>query len=221
MHFTYFVESTRDAAEVAAGPLAYAFDGDPPQTRGCDRGPGGKPGVTLAHPTREETGYFPDCQDWQPIPGEEGLWIGHDKAKLPGPADLAREVQTGRYTVPLGDGRRWLVPTALTPDEAGKPGESPLPKVRRIDEAGKVQRRVKPEYEALQLAADEVWEAAEQASDLPEERAWEICVLALQTNYRLAAVETSILGLVDDDAAIIIPACLVDLPAWPKFQKTA
>jgi len=214
--FLYFASSRQSVTPnlLLALGLGDAFpDGSTVTQRQCSKGPDGHSGVVVAWGApKVEVGYFPEKQTWAKCLRSE-CWLGFETADPPRPEELARERTVGFYTAPLGDGRRWIVPTGVFED-----GASPLPKVRRLSADGSIERRVAKEYESLYLAADAVRSAIRDREDLDDRREWEIAVEALRVNYRVGADEVSALGLLTDAAVVAMFQALVDRGNWADVK---
>jgi|GEM_PF-3992335 len=234
--FVYYVPKLQacTAAKARELGLAYAVDaGAAVETRGVTRGPCGQgPGllVGLGGASATQLVLDEDAQTWlgERRPGAGGApryWVGVSRAAPPRPQDLARATLLGTYSAELGDGNRWTVPTARAWPEG-----TPLPKTRAVDDQGEIARRPKPEYDALRLAADEVWDAAEHGTPVDDVREWEIAVTALSTNYRVSHTEVDLLGLLDEpgegqttriSGLMAIAWALIDFPSWPQDADQA
>jgi len=212
--FLYFLpKQNPHRGDLFDAGLGHAF-GDQPFTQRQCTGPEQQPGTvcTPGEPTAE-IGYFPNRQTWQPMQNK-AAWLGFETAAPPGPDDLLRTQATATYdAIELGDGHRWLVPTAILAN-----GESPLPKVRKLDENGAIIRRVQSSYERLYLWADELREAVQNGTPLTEERETEICIEALRMNYRLGLDEACALELLTDQAVTLIAYILIDRARWADAE---
>jgi len=216
--FLYFVPDVTafTRADAARVGLAYAFDTDTISKTEITHGggPAGPAGLILWPGAAPRVAYDAQAQEWTKEP-EGRFWVGMEKASPPSPEDLQRDGAVGRYAPDLGDGRSWLLPTAMLVD-----GSCPLPKVRKIDpETGKVVARPQARYDALRLAADEVKDVLHTGGSLTDEREAMICVEALQANYRVGIVEASMLGLLTDLAIRLIAYVLVDVAQWTEFAE--
>ena len=118
--FVYFIPQV---APQAARDLVAERLGQHPARREVGAGPGGGRGALFAQ-TAEDAVFEPG-QVWR----EAGSAVRFARVGAPGPEDLVRARTLGSYAPILGDGAPWLVPTAITWDEQGRP-VSPLPKVR-------------------------------------------------------------------------------------------
>jgi len=179
--------------------------------RGPDDGQGG-----LIH-QGQGVPFDLEQQKWTKHPNEP-YWVGFNEDDPPGPDDLERQETVGRYSAPLGDGNKWMIPTA-----AGYENDyCPLPKSRKIDaETGDIQRRPLKKYDRLRMYADEVRQATldDNADQINLERETEILMCALSTNYRITLLEASLLDLLTDEAAKWIVWLLVNRLEWPDAQK--
>lgn len=203
--------------EAGAG---YAFEGGGVTT--CEilkGGPDKGSGVIVTTDKNLKPEYKPDGQIWEQAvflgKGKLNFWVGLDKENPPKPEDLKRSEMIGFYSPRLGDGNEWLIPTGRVYPEG-----TPLPKVRRIDEEGKIKRIVKDRYLELYTAADKVWSVTAEKENITDTEEWEICRTALQANYRISDTEISMLNLLDETSAMkLIFVALIDYVNWPEFQE--
>jgi len=185
-------------------------------------------------------GYFPDKQTWQKIPGLDA-WVGFYTGQAPGPNDLARSTMLDGHAVELGDGRRWIVPIAVGGPEEGDAELTryrTLPHVDRLDEdgnwtVGDVLPRYAPLWDAAAAWWDAKWSAAgedNEAADTGDairvifkiDDARGAAVTILAANYRVSAIEVSLLGLLNDQTRVAILDAAIDWPtiaAWVQ-KKT-
>ena len=229
----YLPESTSGltlAALVERG-LGYAFEaGREISKREVTTGPGAtpKPGGLVSHCPAGSLLYLPDKQVWRRVPGTEA-WVGHDKASLPGPDDLARGELLDGHHVRLGDGRLWQVPAARRIAEVDDTiaQYSGVPRVIDWDAEGKrVYGDVVPAYRALWAAACGWFDAklgvdtdAERAEILEASVAEEYALAGLAANYRLWKPEAGLLSLLTDTTEVNVLDALIDWPSWEKFLK--
>jgi len=214
--FLYFVPQSSPVKfdDLAALGIAYAFDGPQITQVTCRAGPGDTGGRVLAAGDQPLIGFHPDRQTWRQIP-DSPAWLGYDPNALPGPDDLKRPAQTCIYSALLGDGKSWLVPTGVFED-----GESPLPKVREIQDDGSIKRRPATRFEPIYLAADKIRSHIKNQEDISDREEWDICVAALQLNYRVSDLEITALQLLDDQSVINIIYALVDRGNWADMEVT-
>lgn len=101
------------------------LDGAPLAFRGVvGSGPGGTAGLCIGlRIPANETGYYPDRQEWHPADGGN-LYIGWPKGLPPGPETFIRaDALPPENAVTMADGRVWeLVPTASLPEVMGYSG---------------------------------------------------------------------------------------------------
>jgi len=228
----YYVPNRKHAtlADLGELGLAYAFEGD--CTPRGTRGPDGADGVILADCRRVESiGHYADRQQWQQIPGNPaGAWVGRYTDQPTLPEDLQRLESLPGHMVRLADGREWLVPVARGWAEQG--GEAvwyvALPQTMKLDENGTtwVQGDVLDRYGPLwQLAcrwwdfrfgsaAEDDCEGAQRGMDFAA--CADAAVAALAVNYRLSAIEVSLLGLLADG---IPPQILMAVVDWPTMEN--
>jgi hypothetical protein len=198
-------------------PPGYAFDGPPPCTRACLRGPDGGKGVTLGA-SADGLGYYPDRQTWRKLP-ESNCWVGCDT--LPGPRELRRARQLPGVPVQLGDGNEWTIPYArrfVESDDVVIP-VCALPRCREMGDDGKWGRgEVVGKYKPLWQIATEAWDAfgGEATS---EEWECQACAVVLAANYRVSETEISMLGLFDDLAVVSILKALTDIDTFIDWNK--
>jgi hypothetical protein len=207
--------------------LAYAFE--PPRWAwsGCRAGPDRGPGLLVADPRHlspERIRYSDAAQAWRRVPNSTA-WIGHYQGELPGPEELRRGKQLDGYPCMLADGREWLVPIAREAAETDGRIEQrqALPRRYELDDAGAWQPGdVLPEYESLNDIAAAFCDAADGAQDgqfdFQDPGA---AVRVLAHNYRLAAVEASLLGLFTHgggETARVLLFC-ADFPGLWKLKK--
>jgi hypothetical protein len=218
--FLYYVPGVHrlDRAQAAELGLGYAFDG---AQISCTEvmsggGPAKQAGVIAWLGAEPRVAWDPKSQTWQKDPNGR-FWVGMETEKPPVPEDLARAATVAFYRPPLGDGNKWLVPTAILAD-----GSCPLQKVRKVDEeTGEIVARPEARFDTLRIYADEVREAIKQSLPLTIEQEMNICVEALQTNYRIGPIEASMLGILTDQAVNLIAWTLVDRMQWPDFVELA
>ena len=189
---------------------------DPVTTQVVTGGPDGKRGaIVAATDDPRHVAYDADNQTWAKLPDKD-VWLGLSTKKPPTPDDLARAEQHYQYEPTLGDGRAWRVPTAILADGV----ESPLPKVPKIDdETGSIVRRVHPRFDDLRLKADRVREAFKHGHKIPFADEVQICVAALNINYRIGLDEALALNILTDEARALIFWVLVDRAGWPDADK--
>lgn len=208
-HFVYFLPGKRAAGldTLLAAGLGHVFSDGGFSSRVTERGPDGS-GLLVS---RSETAcrYDGQSQEWEKSP-TGNFWIGCEKASRPTPEDLLRDdAAQGLWSVKLCDGNSWNVPTARLYPEG-----TALPQVRKYAEGGGIVRDVKPEYQELYLAADEVWQSLNIGVEMTEIRAQEICEMALRANYRVSHAEINLLGLLDDVNVAVLLQVLVSFPHW-------
>lgn len=213
--FLYFMPGrgidVTDEDIAAATGLAHAFEGRP-ATSEVREGPDGERGVLLADRKVEPSrfNYRAESQVWRKLLVSH-VWVGMYKDNPPGPEDLAREQQLRGEWVELGDGEQWLVPLArgLSVEDDELVYHVALPSVRTLDDSGEwKQHDVVQRYAPLWDVASQYWDAVtgalakKKAEDgkltLDFEGETDAAVVALQANYRIGAVEASMLELLND-----------------------
>jgi hypothetical protein len=181
--FLYYLPGARGsitAEELAAGPLAYAFDQrsrvTPCQVSG---GPDGGSGLVVADNRRVpdvRIRYKTAEQQWQAMPwllgngkkskiagDEHPPWVGFYTADRPGPEALLRDPALDGHPVRLGDGNRWVIPVArgCAQVEEGLVGYCNLPETTGLDwTSGEwVNKGVTDKYARLWEVATRWWDA--------------------------------------------------------------
>jgi hypothetical protein len=210
-------ESQRVPAE-----LAYAFERPPITHQVIANGPDGGGGIIFAggiyHDRTNRVGVYHDQQTWQKIPGGN-LWLGWYRDELPGPTDLARSKMVAGREVLLGDGNQWTVPVAIAFVD-GSDGllhrQNMLPAKMAIgDDGAWTVGDVVPNYAALYEVAKSWWDRDDGVT-IADATNW--CCTALATNYRISAVEASVLGLFDTETYKQILDVVIDFETLARRQ---
>ena len=200
------------------------------------RGPDGQNGTLLAAADRLEPGrvkYRPLEQRWQLVEaaGRPAYWIGVINDDLPGPDDLVRKKTLPGHEIELGDGRKWLCPVAR--GQAAQDGRlvwyHTLPRsivLQSESDRNWDEGSVVPRYARLWQLASSYWRARlgsaiADAADGEEvsfdfQGAAAAAVECLAVNYRLTAVEVSMLALLDTGSPRQVLDALID---WPTLVK--
>lgn len=201
---------------------------------GCHSGPDGVSGATVCAGGNEygRLGYWPQRQTWKRIPGSPA-WCGVEADGKPRPEELARTEQVNGEWLLLDDGHRWLAPMARR-FVVGDPPAYAVALPQRLtmgDDGLWTLGGVKRRYERLwQLACEygEAWaRSLSQAEadegcvkfELDDQQLLETAVAALQTNYRLGAVELDLLGIFDQQACMRILSVLIDEGTYAAWIK--
>ena len=224
--FNYFFAGVNapTAEQIAAlGLMETVLQGERAPANNVSKGPEGRSGWCLpGNGGQVERFFHADRQTWVETglatAGIESVWIGWENATgKPGPADLRREKQLTGHLVEMGDGREWLIPVARRVT-----GEPALPqRVRYSVKSRKFEATAIVEaYAALWEASREPYEMmrfltkqrAEEV-EIPMHEACAIALLALNTNYRIGAIEADVLGLFDTESVQVALLALCDFPA--------
>jgi len=209
--FLYFVpdrDTPPDRQELVRLGIDYAFDGQPEHRTSTSTGPGpeSRGGVVLAQAGTDlrHVGYWPERQQWKPLPGGRGVMLGwFTDEPMPGPDDLARPraLQISGVPIVLADGRQWEVPTArismLGDDGRVQSCDPRLPRRYEMSEAGELSAGdVSARWRWLWEVACRYfdwWHAAtiEKDQSIPADYPTAVldAVRALKANYRLGPRE--------------------------------
>jgi hypothetical protein len=235
-------------AKLAEIGLAYAVsDNVSVGSQDCPRGPGDASGIIVSLPRKDSKGskaspthYKPDQQTWMPDP-DGRFWVGLNKGERPGPEDLRKAELIDGEPVELRDRNKWTVPIVRSYQVGG--GTLPKELVLGPDGRTWLQEDL-TEYFALCAHADRVWPlfygtpreatAAQDDSeadnsggavdDAPAEIDWQdgigIGVEALAVNYRVSALEVSMLRLLSTETIRRVLQALVDLPNFVRVMES-
>jgi hypothetical protein len=226
----YFLPDRRSglsADEIRAAGLGYALDGPVHQQTLSDGPAMSSGGVLLAdgrHCDLSRLRYAPGEQEWVGVQSSSA-WVGRWKDEVFVPADLEREKPLAGHLVELADGNQWLCPVArgLAAEGGAVKYYHTLPRGVALDATGKWSKgQVVPRYRRLWKIAEAWWDTrvasvptAAEVGDVVSfdfEGLVSAAVECLAANYRVGAVEVSMLGLFDSDSARKIVDALVDLP---------
>jgi hypothetical protein len=200
------------------------------------RGPDQQAGTLICAADRLDAGrlkYRREEQYWHLVEaaGRPAYWIGTINGEEPAPEDLARNKRIPGHLVELADGRNWLCPVAR--GQAAQDGRMvwyhTLPRTIVLDAESDRQWTegpVVPRYARLWQLAGAYWQAR-VGSAMPDaaeggevtfdfQEAAAAAVECLTVNYRLSAVEVSMLALLDTEAPRRILDALID---WPTLVK--
>lgn len=222
--FYYYIPTQQRKLSLEAcneAGVGYALEGSKTD-RGCSKGPDGQQGVVVCYGDNRDgkLGYFQDQQTWKQVPGKQ-VWCGVYTDALPTPADLARQDQISGMWVAAGDGSQWLAPTARRYAEEDNTlvWTHNLPRQLTLNEHGDWQPGgVLPQYQRL-------WEMCVQCEDAlfgqsdQDINTNDVAVSALQTNYRVSAVELDLIGVFTEAFRDHIVKALTDLPTWLDWAK--
>lgn len=234
--FQYFIDTAAASLRANQIPpaLAYAFDGLPLQA-GVTRGPSGRGGLILADRSlpAHRLGYYPDRQQWRPgVGSQSGFWIGLE-GTAPTVEQLARPAQLPGKEVADSSGRLWLIPYARNFLEWGGDTHSfpALPTRFALDHEGRWTRgQVIRQHARLwelvqgydQALAQAVIEHDSQDGDTVRftyDAIDELAIVALQTNYRLGALEADWLELYDEAFREQVIGVVRGLPLLDALKK--
>ena len=209
--------------------LGLKFDHPPAPCECIGRGPGGKPGLTLADPHRVNgrIGVYLAEQEWhavEPLTGDPRLYIGWYKDQKPGPADLVRANALDGPKMTLGDGNEWTIPLIQEWNDSAR---CKLPAAMRRVAGQWVLGDVQDEYRAIWTKAKAFWEtmldAAQQASDKGFSYEFpgiiDFAAELLAINYVVSPDDIAALGLFTNDG--LVPRLCEAAIDWPTFEEWA
>jgi len=242
--FVYFLEQARldaagrgvgrtlvDREDLRAAGLDHVFDGEGPNCVKTTGGPGGKAGIlfTMQGATRTAATFDAATQTWTDGP-DGAYWIGYTTAEPPKPADLVRKRPIAGRTLTLLDGNAWIVPVARS-----IAGGSTLPTRLVLGPDKKSWRTAElPQFLHLCELADDVFKLYESSPEHPHPSAqydeagkiaylfefgMKVVLAALATNYKVAAMEVDVLGLLGTDDMSQIMNTLIDLDAYNEMAR--
>jgi hypothetical protein len=221
MSLSYYIPGLRSVGhdQIVAAGLGYAFPAGAPWARvPTANGPDGGGGIVVRVGAGHGTGYYPDRQTWTKAPGDATWWIGVDGETLP--EDLLREEVIDGHLVKLGDGNEWLIPTArsfgrgsILPESMvlGPDGET------WVGEPLKRFAQISTRAERVELAFRGDLPDDAEPLDMGQEGV-DIVVGALSFNYRISALEVSVLRLLTGP---IVARCLWALVDGPTLEAVA
>lgn len=162
-------------------------------------GPDGGAGIVIGLRTpANETGYYPEAQEW--IPAEGGaLYIGWPKGAQPGPEVFLRaDALPPENAVTMADGRVWeLVPTTS------------LPEVMGYGDDGAVSFRPRPRDAAHFAASAWLYAWARAGEPAPYMDIVQRVAVCLGARYHVGLVEVLALGLFSTELLNpVVFACL-------------
>jgi hypothetical protein len=147
-------------------------------------------------------GFYPESQIWIEA---DGYWIGYPKGSLPCPEQLEREYRIDGEDHVLGDERAWHCPIVR------RKGTVDLPSSWGVDPKTKAFRMtVLAEYQDAWELVGHAWDYIAGRETMRLSRLLEICVQALAINYRVGAVEVSLLQLINQTNYELIFGAIVD-----------
>jgi len=180
------------------------------------RGPENKSGCVISvQPqvaTNQFLGYNPEIQTWQKF-GEQ--WVGYQADMRPGPESLRRPKLYSGEEVELADDRIWVAPTLMSFDEKQEKWVSLLPATFGVDAELKHTCKTDPKHEDDFAAVQRIRNAVFGGESLSRIDAFELAVTVLSLNYRLGAVEASILELFHDTLTVAVLHAAVDATSLP------
>jgi hypothetical protein len=224
--FIYYLPDVQGPAGrsiVAERGLDYAI-GKAWSTAGVQKGPDGGQGLIVCDTrSTDAPGYYPDRQEWVRRP-DGRVWVGRPIDQGIGPEDLSQEEPLPGRWCPLNDGQDWVVPIArgLAIEGDDLRWYCALPEALTLDPQGHWQSAgVIRRYEPLWRLACDWWDHWRGKSD----RAWSLddrasaAIQALQANYRIGPIETSLLRILDSTSIERILAILIDDQVAVEFAK--
>jgi hypothetical protein len=197
--------------------LGYAFEEKTPKARVHGRGPDDGEGLFIAPGDGKGLGRARADLSWM-NPPDTAWWIGSSGGG--DPAVLEHEDQIDGHLVKLGDGREWLIPAARSFGRG-----SVLPESMILGPDGKTWvgeplarfAQISTRAERVELAFRGTLPDDAEPLDMTQEGA-EIVVDALALNYRISALEVSVLRLLTGP---IIARCLWALVDGPTLEAVA
>jgi len=225
-YFLYFVEDpvkVQTAADAEKAGFGYLMDDNVVfHPRAANKGPGGKPGTTIAFVPKgmkgPTVGYFKDAQEWHNIGGR---WYGIDKANPPSITGLTRTKQMPGHDIKLADGNLWRVPVGRAMS-----GVTPLPCALTWDGAEWTPGDVLPKYKELYAAAGQIRDLlfraageSESGIEITYQDELNTAALALGINYRVGPAEISLLGILTTENEAEVLQALVDVPGLLELKK--
>lgn len=194
------------------------------ETREVIGGPGGQAGVCVvfrrADSESVRVAYDGAAQHWEECAGG-AYWIGYWRDVVPGPQDLARDVQVAGHLVELADGREWIIPLVRQFD-----GGTAVPQVIKFRADGSVEHDINPKYSEFYSRGMQVWESVAQDNKWGPSEEWilDTAIEALTVNYHVGKWEVSALGLLDTRNTTLVVQAIVDGPTykrWTDLKKNA
>lgn len=153
--------------------------------------------------------YNAATQTWRKF-GDQ--WIGWQTDMLPGPESLRRPSQLQGYEVELGDGRVWIAPVVKQFREDQRDWVSQLPMVWGIDENMSATATPVEKFRSIWDVSAQIWAATYGGSNARMSDCFGWAAQCLGMNYRIGAVEASLLKLFPDDAIREVLHAAVDDP---------
>jgi hypothetical protein len=231
--FVYFVPGVHGGGvtreTLAEHGIEYAIEGQPESTD-VTGGPGGGNGAVVADSRTpvEGRGYYADRQTWRQIPGSEA-WVGWETDSPPEPDDLVRHKVLPGHEVTLGDGNPWQIPIAraLVDNEKGSLEYTcTLPQTLDLDTEGKwTLGKVVSPHTLLWDDACRYWnsrigiDTEESDIDFKFDALVGAAIRAMNTNYRINAVEAAGIGLLTTQSLHAVLEATVDWPTMQAWQK--
>jgi hypothetical protein len=169
-------------------------------------------------------------QSWKPFPGESKLCVGLTNGTKPDPQQLSRPMMLKGHWVTFEDGSNWLVPIARGFDTASEQMYLALPIGLEYEcstgrwIAGGVKARYKAFFDLVEQHVQlRIEKLAEQVDSYEDPNADQLAIVALQTNYRISAVELSFFdGAYSPDERQSVLNAIIDLPSiidWNNKKK--
>ena len=196
---------------------------DGPAAMGCIVAAGAEPPRAVSGWQRSEvSGQRSEISGQDLRTPTSDFWVAlEDPAQPPGPDDLERDVGLAGYRQVLGDGNAWRVPLVHRWDAASERHVPAVPSSLQIC-GGKIGRRIRPEYAAVDAIAARTFEAFYLGKSFPAEALFADAAALLAVNYRLGMPEINLLGLIQDETALIhLLAASIDCPALERAAAEA
>jgi hypothetical protein len=210
------IDKAQSSAVIANGP-----DGGPGMVI-CDRSCEMPPRIVL------------DRQTWRPAPKRGAdvapFWIGYWNDKPPTEESLRRPKMLPGEQIELRDSSKWTVPKLVQFDDVSDSTliqyKVKLPQVLDVDDDGEiVSGKIDPAYQTLW---NEGWLAHESLTQQASETGSAVMTIAqsrqfacrlMAVNYRVSAIELTMLSLLDDSSPMQIVLSAIDNAAFWQAIK--
>lgn len=198
--------------------LSQVIEGTVAESREVLNGPGDKSGVCAVFRRTSDSDvrvlYQESAQHWDECAGG-AYWIGYWRDAVPGPQDLARQVQIDGHMVELLDGNQWRIPLVRQWD-----GRTALPCRIKLDPSGQEIQSVNPKHEPLYARVMHELERLTSGEEytLSNTDMMDIAAQSLRANYHMGKWEASAIGLFDTQNLRLVFDALVDMDALRAMQ---
>jgi hypothetical protein len=178
---------------------------------GTSNGPDKRPGIVFSWPHGRvgPIGYMPNRQTWIPALENGELaagryWVGFTNDSPPTPDELAWPRRFGGYSLPLGDGNAWAIPSA-----------GMLPRSLKTSAGGRVERVVRKEFrqyfdDSVKWFADLIQRDFSELDQKFDSEIIDYLGRALSLNYRLTPEVISELELFNTENIVLCLRASID-----------